>query len=342
MRRRPGRSRASRARVVRRRSCDRAWRTTRPNWVKMAKRRRFGRARRYCSSRAVALRISSRLRVRTWRRSQAALAPNLSDGWTPAASSFLRTWLTCSIGAGLAALPDEQRVPVGRPVVGDDREVLDAGAVAEQHALGRADPDRQVTVDRRVLLLGLATRDVRDLGPLADDAVRFLAADGPRSVRQGDDLALERLAHVGADREPPAAGVPVVERLPLVGGAVRAHADLPGVLASGQAASVWQGGVGLVDQLLDPLAGRHVAVAKLVGQPPGRSRPSSPAAADTPETPRTSAARSASTPPPDGRRPSQVGQAASPLAPAGPPRSRSARCARPPPAARPARRSRPG
>jgi len=58
----------------------RAWWTTRPNWVNTRKRRRFGRACRSPASRATALSSSSRSRVITWSRSQAALAPCLALG----------------------------------------------------------------------------------------------------------------------------------------------------------------------------------------------------------------------------------------------------------------------
>jgi hypothetical protein len=72
---------------------------------------------------------------------------------------------------------------------------------------------------------------------------------------------VERVAQVGTDRESPATGVPVVEDVLPVGGAVRPHVDLPGVVGW----AVRQGGERLIHQLLDPLAGRHVAVAELVG-----------------------------------------------------------------------------
>ena len=75
-------------------------------------------------------------------------------------------------GSGLVAVPSDQiktAAAFGVGAVGDDAEVANPVAVAQQLALARADADREITPRRdRIPLPDAVAGQAVDLGPLAD------------------------------------------------------------------------------------------------------------------------------------------------------------------------------
>src|SRR5216684_2282704 len=140
------------------------------------------------------------------RRSQAAPHPELVEGSAEllagqgGAGEFVHDDVVSVLdGAGLAAVPADEveaasRVGIG--AVGDDAEMTDAAAVAEQLALARPDADGEVAARAdRVLAPDAVARQVIDLGPFADRVVLFAIAL-PVIVRQGGNAFAKLRAHV--------------------------------------------------------------------------------------------------------------------------------------------------